>query len=45
MVEQVSDLEDKAAANAPRLDSVRSVLKKAMEKLKNYEHQRVKVDS
>ncbi|XP_049931009.1 cadherin-7-like [Epinephelus moara] len=37
--QRVSDLEDNAAANAPRLDSVESELKKAMEKLENYENQ------
>lgn len=37
--QRVSDLEDNAVANAPRLESVESVLKKAMEKLENYENQ------
>lgn len=40
MVEQrVSDLEDNAAADAPRLDSVELVLKKAKERLENFENQ------
>lgn len=37
--QRVSDLEDNAAANTPRLELVESVLKKAMEKLENYENQ------
>lgn len=40
IVEQrVSDLEDNAAADAPQLDSVELVLKKAMERLENFENQ------
>lgn len=37
--QRVSDLEDNAAANAPRLDQVESALKRAVEKLENYENQ------
>lgn len=37
--QRVSDLEDNVAANTPRLESVESALKKAMEKLENYENQ------
>ena len=37
--QRVSDLEDNAAANTPRLESVESALKRAMERLENYENQ------
>lgn len=37
--QRVSDLEDNAAGNAPRLESLESALKKAMGKLENYENQ------
>ena len=37
--QRVSDLEDNAAANTPRLEAVESALEKAMGKLENYENQ------
>jgi len=37
--QRVSDLEDNAAANTPRLESMETALKRAMERLENYENQ------